>query len=259
MVEFARFIAPFLAPLPMGVFCIFFALFCLLLSLKKTAVLSLLLSLAILLVSGYGLFTRQQLYQLERKYPSLDVEKIAAQKQRQIKFVVVLGSSNVTDPDVPESGQLGSASLYRLVEGIRIHQELPQTWLVFSGGANQDTRANAVVAGKVAESLGMDKDRMIIEDRPADTQEEAKLLSPVLRDTPFVLVTSAAHMDRAMKLFQEEGMDPIAAPTDFMLKDNKLLTSDKFLPSCENMGISQRMLYEWMAAGWAYLQKTAGF
>ncbi|MCI5211399.1 MAG: hypothetical protein D3910_22045 [Candidatus Electrothrix sp. ATG2] len=211
---------------------------------------SLLLTLCLFLVLGYGLPARQQLQELERKYSSLDIEKMNKNEQQQIRFIVVLGSGNISDPAIPESNQLDTASLYRLVEGIRIQRRLPQTFLILSGGGSQDPRANAAVAGKVAESLGVDSGRLVIEARPRDTAEEAKLLQPMLKERPFILVTSAAHMERAMTLFQEVGTRPVAAPTDFLIKRNNQLTSTSFVPTCENLGLSQRMIYEWAAKIW---------
>jgi uncharacterized SAM-binding protein YcdF (DUF218 family) len=250
MIEFVRFLVPFLAPLPVGMFCIILALFFLLFRLRKMAGFSLLMTLCLFIVFGYGLPARQHVEQQERKYTPLDIEKIPKKEQRKIRFVVVLGSANTTDPAIPESNQLNTASLYRLVEGIRIQRQLPQTFLILSGGANQDPRANAAVAGRVAESLGVDSGRLVTEERPRDTAEEAEMLQPMLKDMPFILVTSAAHMERAMKLFREAGTHPIAAPTDFLIKNNNQLTSTSFVPTCENLGLSQRMIYEWAAQAW---------
>ena len=259
MIEFARFLVPFLAPLPIGVFCIFLALFFLFFGLRKMAALSLLMTLCLFIVFGYGLPARQHVEKLERKYTPLDIEKISEKEQRRIRFVVVLGSSNTTDSALPESNQLDTASLYRLVEGIRIQRQLPQTFLVFSGGANQDPQANATIAGRVAQSLGVDSGRLVMEERPRDTAEEVEMLQPMLKikdiDMPFILVTSAAHMERAMKLFQEAGMHPIAAPTDFLIKNNNQLVSSSFVPTCENLELSQRMIYEWAAEAWNFINR----
>ena len=250
MIEFLRFLVPFFAPLPIGVFCLLLALFFLILNLRKLTALALLFSLTLFLVLGYGLPARQQLRKTERKYSPLDVEKISIKEKQQIQFVVVLGSANTTDPGIPESNQLSSTSLYRLVEGIRIQRELPHTFLLLSGGASQDPRPNAVVAGNVAESLGMDKGLLFIEKRPRDTAEEAELLQPVLNETPFILVTSAAHMERAMKLFKDAGTHPIPAPTDFLIKGGDHLTSSSLVPSLENLGLSRRLIYAWGAEAW---------
>jgi uncharacterized SAM-binding protein YcdF (DUF218 family) len=255
MIEFARFLVPFFAPLPIGVFGLLLALCFMLLRFQKMAVFSLLMSLCLFLVAGYGIPARQHVKKLERKYPPWDIEKIAVEEQRKIRFVVVLGSANTTDPGLPESNQLNTASLYRLVEGIRIQRELPQTFLILSGGANQDPRANAVVAGRVAESLGVAEQQMVIEDQPRDTAEEVSKLQPMLKDIPFVLVTSAAHMERAMHLFQQAGTHPIAAPTDFLVKNNGQLTSSFFVPTCGNLGLTERMIYAWAAQVWNSFQQ----
>lgn len=250
MIEFARFMVPFFAPLPVGIFFLVLALFFLLFRQQKMAIFSLLMTLGLFLVFGYGMPARQHIEKMERKYTPLDVKKISEQEQRAIRFVVVLGSANTTDPAIPESNQLDTASLYRLVEGIRIQRELPQTFLILSGGTNLDPRANAAVAGRVAESLGVDKERLVIEERPRDTAEEAKMLQPMLEDMPFILVTSAAHMERALALFREAGTHPLAAPTDFLIKNNGQLTSSSLVPTCGNLGLSQRMMYAWGAQAW---------
>ena len=250
MIEFLRFLVPFFAPFPIGVFCLLLALFFYILRLRKMTTLTLLISLSLFLVLGYGLPARKQLSNMERKYSPLDVGKISQKEKQQIRFVVVLGNANTTDPGIPESNQLSSTSLYRLVEGIRIQRELPQTFLILSGGASQDSQPNAVIAGKVAESLGVDKGQLIIEKSPKDTAEEAKALQALVNEMPFILVTSAAHMERAMQLFKDAGTRPIPAPTDFLIKDNNQLTSSSFVPTLENLALSERMIYAWGAKAW---------
>ena len=255
MIEIVRFIIPFFTPLSMGLLCVLLAFLCLLVRKQKTGLLALALGLAIFIFFGYGLTTRQQLYDLERQYPPLTINQIPSEVRQEIQYVVVLGSSHTTDPGIPETGQIGGSSLYRLIEGISIQRQLPQTKLVISGGVNQDPHPNALVVSRVAQLVGVDAVAMVIEDRPRDTFEEVKLLQPLLVNTPFILVTSAAHMVRAMNLFQNSGMKPIAAPTDFILKDNQQLTPEDILPSCSNLWISQRVIYEWLGTLWGRVKE----
>jgi len=49
-----------------------------------------------------------------------------------------------------------------------------------------------------------------------DTQEEAQAGKKLLGDKPFILVTSASHMPRALNFFNNEGLDPIPAPTNHL-------------------------------------------
>jgi len=258
MIVVARFLVPFFSPFLFGLLCFVIALFSLVLFKRKWALFSLTLGLVIFLFFGYGLFTRNQLYALERKFAPLRVQDIDSERRQQIRYVVVLGNAHVTDPGVPVTGQVSGSSLFRLVEGIRIQRQLPATKLVISGGINQDPLPNACVVGRVAQLLGVAPSAMLIEDRPRDTFEEVELLRFLLMGRPFILVTSAAHMARAMQLFRDEGLAPIAAPTDFMLKNNGNIVSERLLPSCGNLELSKRIIYEWLGELWGYLkQKTA--
>lgn len=252
MIELARFFTPFLMPLPLGMLFILLGLLFALLRLRKLAAAALLCSLTVFLIFGYGLPARGKLREMERQYPPLKLEQIPEAERQQIKFVVVLGNSHSSDPAVPETGQLSAASLYRLFEGIRLHRELPESWLVVSGGASQDDpMANAAMTGRTAQQLGVDGGRLVIEDRPRDTVEEARLLAPLLKDAPFILVTSAAHMGRAMRIFQKQGLHPLAAPTDFILKDRQRFSSASLLPSSFNLGLSEQVVYEWLGGIWS--------
>ena len=258
MILLARFFTPFLMPLPLVLFFILLGLIFMLLWLRKLAAAALLCSMAVLLVFGSGLPARR-LRSLERAYPPLRLEQLAEAERQQIKFVAVLGNTHVSDPGVPETGQLGPASLYRLIEGIRLHRELPDSWLVVSGGpCPGDAAANAVLVGRTARQLGVDGGRLVIEDRPRDTAEEAKLLKPLLKDAPFILVTSAAHMPRAMRIFQNEGLRPIAAPTDFIVKDRQQLTSASLMPSAANLELSEQVIYEWLGSLWNGVSPSPG-
>ena len=256
MIAIARFIMPFLMPLPLGMLFVLLGLLLILLNLRKTAVLSLTVSLGILLFFGYGLTIRKQLHNLERQYPPLKLQELPLATRQQIKFVVVLGNIHVSDPGVPETGQLSTASLYRLVEGIRLHRELPDSYLVVSGGISQeDPIANAVVVGRTAQQLGVSGGRLVIEDRSRDTVDEARLLQPLLKDGPFILVTSAAHMARAMRIFQAKGLKPVPAPTNFILKNQQRLSSSSLLPSPFNLELSEQVVYEWLGSLWSSIKE----
>jgi len=67
----------------------------------------------------------------------------------------------------------------------------------------------------LAEALGLSSSELLINPFPKDTKEEALFTKTVVGEEPFILVTSASHMPRAMMLFESLGMHPIAAPTAF--------------------------------------------
>ena len=254
MISIVRLLIPFVAPLPMGLFFLLCGLVLLVLRKVRSATVSVAVGIGIILFFGYGIGTTAELYRLERQYQPLRVEQLSADQQKKIQYVVVLGSGHVSDPDIPLSAMIGGSSLYRLVEGIVLFRQLPGTKLVISGGACQDPVANAVIVSRLAEKLGVDHADLIVETRPADTAEEVKLLVPLVGKRSFVLVTSAAHMARAMALFRQAGSVPIPAPTDYILKNRKNPITDNFLPSCGNLGIAKRVIYEYLGTIWSMIK-----
>ena len=245
-----RSMIPFFEPLPLGLALLIAGLGLLIVKRSKAAVVSIGIGIGIFLVSGYAVFTKPVLYSLERSYAPLIVEQITPKVRNQIRHVVVLGSGHISDPDLPTTAQIGGSSLYRLVEGVRIYRLLPGSKLIITGGVIPDPVTNARVVSDVAQQIGVPVRDTIIEERPSDTVEEARLLHGLLGSTPFILVTSAAHMKRAMRIFQDFGMQPVPAPTDFIIKNRPGGAIESWLPNCGNLWISQRVIYEWLGETW---------
>ncbi len=128
---------------------------------------------------------------------------------------------------------------------------LPQRTLVISGGRNIDFVANARIVGNLALKLGVNPDKMIVEDSPRDTVEEAELLVPLLAEHHFVLVISSWHMPRALHIVRAVGMQPLPAPTDFTITEKQGDVSRAYLLSCKNVYIAQQRFHEWLGSLWS--------
>ena len=94
-----------------------------------------------------------------------------------------------------------------------------------------------------------------VEGRSADTFENAQFSAPLLKADgihTIVLITHAAHMRRAMRMFREAGLDVIPAPTVFAPP----LGSDEadFLPRMSGLEQSFYALYEILGEGWYALR-----
>ncbi len=102
----------------------------------------------------------------------------------------------------------------------------------------------------IAKSIGVDASDIIIESRPKDTKDEARIITDIVMDDPFVLVTSASHMKRAVALFKFHGVSPIPAPTDFQVKKPYIFT---FKPSSRSLEKSESAIHEYLGIVWASL------
>jgi|ERR1022692_131945 uncharacterized SAM-binding protein YcdF (DUF218 family) len=182
---------------------------------------------------------------LERQFSPLVLEgdSSRAAKARTAKYIVVLTGGDSPDKWVDSASRLGADTLYRLINGIELYREIPGAKLVLSGAAE--------AMADVACSLGVPRDRLIFETKGRDTEEEALDLKPLLGGVPFILVTSAAHMPRAMRLFQKLQMDPLPAPTDYRAKGTDPIDPDGYYPTSRALGRSETVVYERLGMIWA--------
>ncbi|MEE1974343.1 ElyC/SanA/YdcF family protein, partial [Maribacter flavus] len=84
---------------------------------------------------------------------------------------------------------------------------------------------------RVAESLGIPRSEIIVLDKPKDTEEEAEAVKQTIGDAPFLLVTSASHLPRAMIFFQHVGLNPLPAPANQLAIASPLNPWERAIPS----------------------------
>lgn len=189
---------------------------------------------------------------LESRYDPLR----AMQGLEDVQYVVVLGGGHRSDIRMTPTMRLSPASLARLVEGVRVHRFLSESSLVFTGGAIFDAVPHARVMADAAEELG-EVGPVILLDYPKDTAEEMLALRGVLAEgESFVLVTSASHMPRSMALAHAAGLNPVPAPTDFLVRRSGAATHPgEFFPSAAAMHRSERAVYEYLGLIWARIRE----
>ncbi|HEY2682917.1 MAG TPA: ElyC/SanA/YdcF family protein [Steroidobacteraceae bacterium] len=178
---------------------------------------------------------------LERSYPPL-----ASDQAANVKYIVVLGSGYEPEDGVPVTGALDADGLARIVEGVRLLRERPDATLMVSGGAPPGRVPAALGYARLAEQLGITQERIVILDSPRDTAEEARRISSLLASKPFILVTSAFHMPRAMRLMRRAGLNAIPASTANLVHPHS--PSDRFglIPSSRGLHRTEIALHEYV-------------
>ena len=120
-----------------------------------------------------------------------------------------------------------SSSAERIVMGAALARAQPQARLIHTGGSGRladldgDFLSEAQVARGLYQALGIAPDRIELEESARNTHENARRALAMLATAetppgPWLLVTSAAHMPRAMESFTAagwQGMVPF--PVDF--------------------------------------------
>jgi uncharacterized SAM-binding protein YcdF (DUF218 family) len=176
---------------------------------------------------------------LETRYPGvLD----AARLQPPPRYVAVLGSGYSPRMGLPVTAALDATGVVRLAEGVRLLRQLPGAQLIVSGGPQHDEPPIAHGYALAAAALGVPPDAVILLDTPRDTAAEMRALHARIGDAALLLVTSAAHMPRAMALSRREGLHAVAAPTGNLLSTTG---SWSVLPSGRSLYKSEVAVHEY--------------
>ena len=179
---------------------------------------------------------------LEGAYPPLSADVPLANTDT----IVVLGSSYVPRDSIPVTGALEADGLARIVEGVRLARRLPGVRLIVSGGAPPGGTPGALGYAKLARELGVDSASLIVLQWPLDTGAEAHAVAALLKGAPFLLVTSAYHMRRAVRLMQIAGQHPIPAPTGQRVGGSPGMALHRWLPSSLGMRDTEIALHEYL-------------
>lgn len=202
------------------------------------------LSLFFLFLFSYPPFSNFLVQNLENQHPKYDYTQ-------KVQYIHVLGNGHNTDEMQPISSHISDAGTKRVLEGVIIHKQTANSKIIFTGYAGRTNITNALMNSKLAFELGVSKESMIINGDPTDTREEAEFMKTIIGSEPFILVTSATHMPRAMMLFKSLGLNPIAAPTAYYKSEFKGWLQ---APDTSSFKTSTIAIHEYIGIVWAKIR-----
>lgn len=207
---------------------------------------------------GYGVALAYWVWLLLTPVPKLLVSELETRYEplqqavcQPNTHVVVLASGFTADERLPALGQLNSASLSRLAEGIRLFRQCPEATLVVSGPKNDEGISQGEVTQQAAKSLGMDIDQMKRLNDPVNTAAEAAATKALIgAEHPILLVTSAIHMQRSVYWFESKGLTVTPAPANYLIKQDADYRWYTWSP-VQNIGLFDAWLHETIGLLWA--------
>jgi len=180
-------------PLSIGLIFITIALFLLYFNKKQKAKKYLAIATLWLVLISWAPFAELLLKPLESSYPKL------TKVPKGVEYVLLLGG----DRDK------------RAWEALRLYHMAPHLKIITSGYSLHDPISDAnKTATRLIES-GIPSKSILMQEEAKTTFEEAIWMKKRVKEQPFILITAAYHMPRAMALFKKAGLNPIAAPTNF--------------------------------------------
>lgn len=241
-----KILASFLMPLSVGLIFAFIGLLFLYSKSYKKAKLYLSFAFLWILLVSYAPFSNAVLKPLENVYPSL-----VQLPQEKIEYILVLGNGHATNEKLSRVSQHSTTALMRLNEGIRLYRAIKESKLIFTGYGGNDENSHAYMQQQLAIELGVKEEDIIINGSPKDTAQEAAAVKKIVGHKPFILVTSASHMPRAMKIFEDNWLNPIAAPTDYKVKEAAAIAS---IPKAQSLHKTELAAHEYLGILWHKLK-----
>ncbi len=197
---------------------------------------------AIVFLSSMGWAGDALLGPLEREYPPLQDGALP-----KVGYIVVLGGGYAPNGAMPVTAALDEDGLVRIVEGVRLARRLGAVRLVVSGGAlSRGEEPAAFGYAKLARDLGIDANSIVVLSASLDTRDEARSVAALIGAAPFILVTSAYHMPRAMRLMERAGARPIPAPTGQLVNRSMSGGWTELLPTARGLVKTERAVHEYL-------------
>ena len=190
-----------------------------------------------------GFVSEKVLGSLEDDYsPPADIESSGAD------VIIMLGGGAIPDvPDVDGPGALCASPANRLLTAVRLQRKLHVPILLSGGQVYSDTGAEAKIARKILKSLGVEDENIIVETRSINTTQNAKFSAEILNKKNLhkpILVTSAFHMTRSVLNFEQQGVEVIPYPTDYLVTPSPVFHYTKLRPQSEALIANVMVLQE---------------
>jgi len=243
--ELKTLIANLLMPLPVALVLVFAGLLLLCLHRRRSGRSMLAGAFALVFLASWGPVADALLAPLEARHPPvMDPARLPG-----VEAVVVLGSGYNSLAELPITGQLDDSAVVRLAEGVRLYRQLsgmagsPGARLIVAG--KERTHQDGYVLALLA--LGVPPADVLPMGIVHDTAHEARRVRAMIEPgQPFLLVTSASHMDRSIRHFRRVGLHPVAAPTRHKSLREDRSRLDYWVPSARHLRKTERALYEYM-------------
>ncbi|MGF1592954.1 MAG: YdcF family protein [Kiloniellaceae bacterium] len=186
---------------------------------------------------------------LENRFP------VVAPVPQQVAGIIVLGGATDDGAIAAARGQPGlNAAAERLTTAMALHRAMPDKPFIVSGFSGRLVPrgwSEPEITRRLFEEQGLDLSRVRFEAESRNTAENARFTAALLGENaategearPWLLVTSAWHMPRAVASFRTERLEVLPYPVDFRTEPDNLRWPRDIAGSLQVAGIA---LHEWL-------------
>lgn len=245
---------------PLGLACLLLVIALLTLwKQPRTASLCIIVALGLLLIGGNSWVATQMVRSLEEQYVPTALPTVDA--------IVVLGGA--VRPQFPPRPWIDVAEAGdRPIHGAQLYKQGKAPLVILSGGRIEwqgGGPPESADMAKLVEALGVPANAIVQDPTSLNTYENAVNVKQILQARGLnrvLLVTSAMHMPRALRVFYRQGIEALPAPTDFLVSEQEIREPNttwqarllSWPPEAENLYRLTRALKEYIGIGFYKLR-----
>lgn len=179
---------------------------------------------------------------LENKFPPLPLTSTSWQSA---DAIVVMACYYFDDENLPLVSRWPRCSLQRNLQAAMLYK-IKKMPIYLAGGKlfSKDRLSQAEFNKSVLVKLGVDEHDIVVITRGYNTKTEVQALSDSLSAKKIVLITSAAHMLRAVGYFSHSDTNIIASPVDYLARTD--VGFRVTLPNAQSLYRSERAIHEYL-------------
>jgi len=162
--------------------------------------------------------------------------------------VIVLGGAIEGGEIALDRGEISIYSsaerVTKAFEFLRKYPELPLIFSGYSGRINPKGISEADAFKQLIQEQGLDSAQVHYENQSRNTYENVLYIKPMMAQLglkndqgsskPWLVITSASHMYRALKIFEKQGVDVLALPVDYQTANRLQWTAFDLVEGAQN-------------------------
>lgn len=168
----------------------------------------------------------------------------------QVAGIIILGGAIEPGGIHQRSGRVGlNGAAERMTEVLPLMRHYPNVPVVFSGDSGELRPSGASEADQAlqffAEAWGSTS-RIVLENQSRNTIENARYTKALIGDQsadPWLLVTSAFHMPRALTIFRDTGLNVIPYPVDYRAMAPR---DSRYFDVLDGATLATLLIHEWV-------------
>jgi uncharacterized SAM-binding protein YcdF (DUF218 family) len=164
------------------------------------------------------------------------------------EWILVLGQGFKAG-DLPDTSRVDDAMYARLMEAVRVARALDRIRIIVPVCGEAPMASKIQWWESFCRILNLSPGQSVVLPDAEDTEAEIRQALQWIGNDPFILVTSASHMPRAMLIAGTFGGQAIPAPCDFESRDIGPVYR-YLIPSSQNLNRTETALHEYMGNLW---------